>query len=179
MAKKLAKKRTFVTMPEMIEMKVLEYQGLPVTQIAEKVGRGGKTVKKYLTIFEDILPEAGDLKNKILDSLDDIKDQMMNNAWAIGQKADMQVFKTLFSEDTTALDAAKISEMYGRRLAGLAGFDDQLPGKEAEKSPKVINFIENLNIIQNDRSQRPPTIKGEIIKNDSGGKTAIVEGAMS
>ena len=182
MKKTKKKKHSFVSMEEMVEMKAQKLMGVPIKTIADKSGRGWRTVKRSLDNFENILPVAADLKESVLTRVNEIKEQMMLNAEKIVKDADFQVALKLPSEETRAVDAAKISEIYSRRLGSLAGFDGG--GAEentGDKSPKVINFINTvINIAEhkNDRSKSTSGIKGKIKKDDKGRAENVVEGTV-
>jgi len=180
---KKAKKNSWVTIPEIIEMKARVLQNIPVSSIAKELGRDRQTIERSLTLFEQILPDAAGLKDKIIDRVDTIKEQMMQNAERLIMQADTQVARKVYDKETTAMDAAKISQIYASRLSAMAGFETGDGGGEAEiKSPKIVNFINTvINIIseQNDRPKSTSRIKEEDGGNDSGGKETIVEGVVS
>jgi len=185
MAKKNEQKASggWVTIPEMVEMKAHQLNGLNTAQIAREVKRNRKTVQNSLAIFEQVLPNSADLKNKIIERIDEIKEQMMQNAENICLSADMQVKKKIFDKKTSALDAAKISQMYGSRLGQMAGFDAggvSGSGDEgAAKSANVVNFI-NTFIIQKkpDDNINTRNEKGDG-RNDKKGTKNCIEGVVS
>lgn len=183
MKKKVTKKPCgFVSMEEMINMKAYSLMGAPMTTIAKTMGRTNKTVKRSLDNFEMILPDAANLKESVLQRVEEIKERMMANAEKIVQDADLQVALKLPSALTSAMDAAKISEIYSRRLGSLAGFDGG--GEEAnkgDKSPRVINFINTvINIAENknDRPKSTSRIKRRNEKDDHGRKKDVIEGTV-
>ena len=182
MKKKAKKTKGFVSMEEMVNMKAQKLMGTPVTTIAKIMGRSNKTVQRSLDNFEQVLPTAADLKESVLQRIDEIKEQMMANAEKIVKDADFQVALKLPSEETRAVDAAKISEIYSRRLGSLAGFDGG--GAEentGDKSPKVINFINTvINIAEhkNDRFKPTSGVKRKNEKDDDGRKADVVEGTV-
>ena len=180
---KKAKKNSFVSMEEMINMKASKLMNIPVTTIAKQMGRNNSTVQRVLDNFEQVLPNVANLKNGVLQRIDEIKSQMMANAEKIVDDADFQVALKLPSKETRAVDAAKISEVYSRRLGALAGFD----GGGAEentgnKSPKVINFINTvINIAEHkkdDRSKSASGVKGKNEKDDHGRKADVIKGVV-
>lgn len=183
MQKKKTKLKGFVSMDEMIQMKAMKLMNTPVAKIAKQMGRTNRTVQRSLDNFEQVLPEAADLKNSVLERIEEIKNQMMANAEKIVKDADYQVALKLPSEETRAVDAAKISEIYSRRLGALAGFDGAgVEENKGDKSPKVINFINTVIQItehkKNDRSKPTPGVKGSNEKNVNGRKENVIEGTV-
>ena len=172
----------FVTMEEAIQMKVMRMQGLPDTSIAKKIGRGNHTVGKILKNFESLLPEDVDLKNKVADRFEEITERHLRNAEIICKQADEEVSKKISHVTTTAVDAARIRQIYGNILnVGLG--QGKLGDDESGNNPTVINFINTIVNIQNkqkdDRLTTTPRAKRSIGKNEQGGKETCVEGTVS
>ncbi len=183
MQKKKTKLKGFVSMDEMIQMKAMKLMNTPVATIAKQMGRTNRTIQRSLDNLEQVLPEAADLKNSVLERIEEIKNQMMANAEKIVKDADYQVALKLPSEETRAVDAAKISEIYSRRLGALAGFEGAgAEENKGDKSPKVINFINTVIKItehkKNDRSKPAPGVKGANEENDNGRKKDVIEGTV-
>jgi len=180
---KKLKKNQYVTMPEIIEMKAYKLQGFTNVKIGEMVGRTDKIVAKYLGIFEKMLPESADLKTKVLDRIEEIKEQMMQNAERICLAADHQVMRKIFEEETSAIDAAKINQIYSGKLLLMSGVKDpngMLNG--GDNSPKVLNFINtviNISNNQNDRFGPNAGDESRTPENDKGRATTIIEGIVS
>jgi len=181
--KEVEEKSRFVEMDEMIEIKALQLRGLKVSQIAKKVGRDRKTIDRSLILFETVLPDEVDMKNRVIDKFEEYKEQMMKNAKDIIFASDMQVMKKINSDDTTATDAAKIRQIYGNdfmRLSGIGG------GGEIEddgKSVKVQNFVTNIINIQSkekdDTLKQSSGAKETTSGNERRGKETVVEGVVS
>lgn len=180
-----AEKGTFVTMPEVIDMKGLRLQGFSLQAIADRLGRNIKTVKRSLELFEKILPDEPNLKYRIIDRVEEIAERHLQNAEIICQAADNQVMRKIYLEETSAMDAAKIRQIYGGFLNPTLGIKDgTTPDDGSDKNPKIINFIQNIINIQNNQKQddrlRPTTrTESSAGANDDGGKEACVEGVVS
>lgn len=176
------KKGSFVTMPEIIDMKALRMLGLSYQKIAERIGRHIKTVIKSLALFEKILPEQADLKNKIIDRIDEISERHLNNAEVIIQAADNQVMRKIYLEETTAKDAAWIREVYGRILNAGLGLERRITPDSGDTSPKVTYFLNTVINIQNnqkdDRLKSTAGVKETVRKNEHGRAEASVEGVV-
>jgi predicted transcriptional regulator len=153
-----------VTIPEMVEMKAYKLLGHTNEDIALKVGRTGHTVGKYLKLFERELPTAGDLKESVLERLNELKEQMLANSESIVMAADAQVMTKIFDEETTAMDAARIADLHTKRIFNISGTPMSDPGGESD-SPRVINFIKNIiNITQkDDRLEPKPAVEGTVV----------------
>lgn len=180
--KEVEVKSSWITIPEIIEMKTMHLQGISKAEIARKLKRNNHTVANALTAFEKILPDSADLKNKIIERIETIKEQLMQNAERVIMAADRQVMGKIYDPETTAIDAAKISQIYGSRLDSLAGIGGVGQGDDENKStPKIINFINtviNITSEKNDRLKSTPNTKRTVEKDDNGGKKAIVEGVV-
>jgi len=174
------KKGSLVTMPEIINMKVLRIQGFSIQSIANKVGRGHKTVDKSLKLLEEILPAQAGLKNKIVDRIEQVTERHLLNAEIICESADRQVMGKINNDETTAAEAAKIRQIYGGFLTGVLGIK---PGEEVTaNSPKIVNFINTIiNVQKTQKDDRPITTtedKGTDEKDVKGGEAVSVEGIV-
>ena len=173
-----AKSGSFVTMPEIITFKALRMQGFPDTKIAEKTGRSNHTIAKALKLFDQILPEEPDLKNKVSDRLEEITERYFQNAEMICHAADKQVMAKIFLTETTAMDAAKIRQIYGNILARALGMKEDDPSDE--KNPRIVNFINTVINIQNkqkdDRLGTTTSVAEPVGGNVGGRKEVVLEG---
>jgi hypothetical protein len=178
----VAEKGSFVTMLEIIDMKAYRLQGLSLQKIADTMGRNIQTVSKALALFEKILPEQADLKNKIIERIDEIAERHLQNAEIICQAADNQVMRKIYLEETTAMEAAKIRQIYGIILNNGLGIKDGNMENEGSKNPKIINFINTIiNIQNNQKDDRPGSttrIEETTGKHDDGGEKISVEGIV-
>ncbi len=171
-------KGSFVTIPDIMDMKVLRMQGYSIQKIVDKIGRGRKTVENSLKLFEQLLPDVGDLKDKLLNRLDEVQEQLMQNAEKIIKSSDLQVMRKIYDEETTAMDAAKVSQIYASRLTAMT--DGKLKGGETDRSIKVINFINQITIKteKDDRHPSAPRPEKAPVGDGSGGKAPIIEGVV-
>ena len=175
---------TYVTMSEIIEMKAYKLQDLPISQIAQKTSRNRKTVERSLALFEQMLPDSVDMKNKVLAKVDEMTEQMMKNAKTICLAADLQVMRKIDTEETTAIEAAKIRQIYGgdlMRMLGVAGHGEV---DDSDHSPRVQNFITTIINIQqpkkkDDRLEKTTGVAQAARENVDGGEKACVEGIVS
>jgi len=171
-----------VEIPEMIDMQAYKIMGLTNQSIAEKTGRDRHTVARALNNLEERLPESADLKLSIIERLGEIQEAMMANAETICFAADQQVAMKIHDPETTALDAAKISDMYGKRLLIMSGAKNVGDFDQGEKSPRVMNFINtviNISQNQNDRLRPNAGDEGGTPENDKGRAEVIIEGVVS
>ena len=176
-------KGSFVTLDEIVFMKAMKLKNCSIAEISRKSKRNRKTVERSLAVFEKMLPDSVDMKNRVLDKVEEMQEQMMKNAKEIVFNADLQVMNKIGTEETTAMDAAKIRQIYGNdlmRMVGIAGY-----GKvdDSDHSPKVQNFITTIiNIKREQKNDRPSsTTRNEspAKENDNGGAAKIVEGIVS
>jgi hypothetical protein len=176
-------KGSFVTMDEIVEMKAMKLKGYSIAKIERESSRNRKTVERSLALFEKMLPDAVDMKNRVLDKVEEMQEQMMKNAKEIVFAADMQVMKTIGLEETSAMDAAKIRQIYGNDLMKMIGIAGYGQVDDSDHSPKVQNFITNIiNIKQEQKDDRPkPTTGAEEATggDDAGGEKTIIEGIVS
>ena len=137
--------------------------------------------RKSLKLFETLLPDAADLKEKIVERVDEIKEQVMQNAERIIMSADTQVMRRIYDKETTAIDAAKISELYFRRLGPVVGAAGVGAGVGDSQNPKIINFINTVINIQGNQNDRPKTtsrVEDPAGGDDKGAKEVSVEGVV-
>jgi len=171
-------KGSYVQMDEIIKMKVLDMMEMPIMQIAKKLGRNWKTVKNCLVEFENLLPGNEELVKDVMDDLAAERTDMINSATRLRKMADAQVMRKIYDVETKAVEAAKISQMYGSRASAMAGLgDDSGKGKDLEKSPKVVQFINNFIIKPNDNLHKGNTSSTK--KDGKGGNENIIEGVVS
>lgn len=146
--KKQKLKKGTPTADDKMQMKVLDDLGYNKTEIGKIVGRGYRAVTTGLRDFEVLLVNDSDLQNKFSDEKEKFIEKMIQNSAMIMVAADHVVANKL--GDSTAMEAAKISQLYANRLDGLSNLSDSgLNGKEGEKNKVVINYIEKVfNTIQ-------------------------------
>jgi len=172
-----------VSMEEAITMKALKLQGLSNLAISKKVKRGSHTIGKVLKEFENMLPEDVDMNNRVIDRFEELTERHLQNAEKICQQADEEVSKKISLAETTAVDAARIRQIYGNilnsRLGGVSLGDDE----EGGKSPAVVTFINTVINIQekqkNDRSTTTTRAEGNDGQDESRAKEECVEGIVS
>ena len=170
---------SYVTMLEIIEMKVMRMSGMTLTKIAEKVKRSHSTVKHSLQLFDDILPTEVDLKNKVIDRFQEIMERHLQNAEVIIQASDNQVMRKIYDEGTTAMEAAKIRQIYGQEERSILGIKFGVIPESETKNPVVINFINKvINIKQDVRFRPKPADQGGPEEYDGGEQAPVVEGAL-
>lgn len=159
--KSYTKKRTRptgrVTSDEKMKMKIMDDAGFSKTEICEATGRGFKAVKRGIKDFEILLVGDSGLWDKFEEERDKFLATMVHNAATIMVAADHQVAKKL--PESTAIEAAKISQIYANRLDGMVNLSKGgLNGRDGEGSVIVNNYINKIfNVIQNDR---PKAISG-------------------
>jgi hypothetical protein len=144
-----------VGVDEKLQMKVLHDVGYTFEKICQETGRGYKAVKKGLVDFEVLLVGDEPLYEKFEKERDKFVERLVRNAATLTVAADHQVARAL--PEATAVDAAKISQIYANRLDGLVNLSPKgLDGPDG-KSAKVINFINQVfNITKNDRLETTP-----------------------
>ena len=153
-------KGSFVTVNEIVEMKAMKLKEFSVAEIARKSGRNRKTVERSLAIFEKMLPDSVDMKNRVMAKFEEMQEQMMKNAKNICFSADLQVMRKIDTKETSAMEAAKIRQIYGSELMRLSGLGGGPEGDDHGNSPKVQKFITtiiNIQQIQKDDTPRPTT----------------------
>lgn len=182
MAKKQKAKSGMVSMDELVQMKSMQLMGKSKSAIARDMRRNIKTVGNALTAFEALLPQDAGIQADILENVEEMKRQMMSNAKRIIYSADAQVAAKIGNEDTSAIDAAKISDIYFRRAGVLAGFaKNGLGGDEDSDSPKVqkiINQVFNINVTNNDHLRADARDRQGDAGSHDGGEAAAATRAM-
>lgn len=178
-----AEKRSYITMPEIIDMKGFRLTGMSYQKIADKLGRNIKTVIKSLELFDKILPDEPDLKHRVIDRIEEIAERHLQNAERICQAADSQVMRKIYLEETTAKDAAWIRKEYWGMMNKDLGLIKGDVLDEKEQSPKIVNFIQNIINIQDSQKNDRPKSTTRIEESDGGdvdgGEKACVEGVVS
>lgn len=151
--KKTVKPNGKVGTDERMQMKILDDIGYNKKEICEATGRGYKAVVNGLRNFEVLLVGDEDLYEKFTDERDKFVEKMVQNSAMLVVAADHVAAQKL--PEATAMEAAKISQMYANRLDGLANLSEGgLNGKDGGANKVVINYIEKVfNTIKDDRSK--------------------------
>lgn len=167
-----------MSVEEQMQMKVLDDLGYNKTEICEATGRGYKAVKKGLTDFEVLLVGNEDLYEKFEEERDKFLERMVQNSAMLVVAADHVVAQKL--PDSSAIEAAKISQIYANRLDGITNLSAKgLDGSIGNKNQVVINYINKVfNIANNDRPKEISRVEGGPDGDEGGGQAPSDAGAV-